>query len=60
MLRKKYIQISKSSMGALLFLVTKKDGKQPVVDYQKLNDITEKDSIPLPRIDDTLDQLIGF
>ena len=33
MLRKKYIQISKSSMGAPLFLVPKKDGKQPVVDY---------------------------
>ena len=27
MLRKKYIQISKSSMGAPLFLVPKKDGK---------------------------------
>ena len=59
MLRKRYIQISKSSMGALLFLFPKKDGKQPVVDYQKLNDVTEKDSIPLPRIDNTLDQLIG-
>ena len=33
MLRKGYIQISKSSMGAPLFLVPKKDGKQPVVDY---------------------------
>ena len=30
-----------------------------MVDYQKLNDATEKDSTPLPRIDDTLDQLIG-
>ena len=59
MLRKKCIRISKSSMGALLFLVPKKDSKRPVVDYQKLNDVTEKDSTPLPRIDDTLDQLIG-
>ena len=33
MLRKRYIQISKSSMGAPLFLVPKKNGKQPVVDY---------------------------
>ena len=33
MLRKKYIMISKSSMGAPLFLVFKKDGKQPVVNY---------------------------
>ena len=55
MLRKRYIQISKSSMGAPLFLVHKKNGKQPVVDYQKLNNVTEKDSTPLPRIDDTLD-----
>ena len=53
MLRKEYIQISKSSMGAPLFLVPKKDGKRPVVDYQKLNNITEKDSTPLPRIDNT-------
>ena len=55
MLRKEYIRINKSSMGAPLFLVPKKDGKQPVVDYQKLNNITEKDSTPLPRIDNTLD-----
>ena len=33
MMRKGYIRISKSSMRALLFLVPKKDGKQPVVDY---------------------------
>ena len=59
MLRKEYIRISKSSMEAPLFLVPKKDGKQPVVNYQKLNNITKKDSTPLPRIDDTLDQLIG-
>ena len=59
MLRKRYIWISKSSMGAPLFLVPKKDGKQPVADYQKLNNVTEKDSTLLPRIDDTLDQLIG-
>ena len=58
MLRKGYIRISKSSMGASLFLVSKKDGKQPVVDYQKLNNVTEKDSTPLPRIDNILDQLI--
>ena len=58
MLRKGYIPISKSSMGAPLFLVPKKDGKRPVVNYQKLNDVTEKDSTLLPRIDDTLNQLI--
>ena len=59
MLKKGYIRISKSSMGAPLFLVPKKDGKKPVVDYQNQNNVTEKDSTPLPRIDHTLDQLIG-
>ena len=58
MLRKEYIRISKSSMAAPLFLVPKKDGKQPVVNYQKLNNVIEKDSTLLPRIDDTIDQLI--
>ena len=57
-LRNGYIRISKLSMGAPLFLVPKKDGKQPVVDYQKLNDITEQDSTPLPRIDNILNQLV--
>ena len=55
MLRKRYIRISKSSMGVSLFLVPKKDGKRPVVNYRKLNNVTEKDSTPLQRIDDTLD-----
>ena len=59
MLRKRYIRISKSSMGAPLFLVPRKDGKQPVIDYRNLNNKTEKNSTPLPRIDHTLDQLIG-
>ena len=58
MLRKRYIRISKSNMGVPLFLVPKKDGKQPVVNYQNLNNIIEKDSTPLLKIDNTLDQLI--
>ncbi|GFX10686.1 retrovirus-related Pol polyprotein from transposon 412 [Trichonephila clavipes] len=29
------------------------------VDYRKLNDVTKKDSYPLPRIDDTLDTFSG-
>ena len=59
MLRKGYIRISISSMGAPLFLVPKKKVKRPVINYQKLNNVTEKNSTPLPRIDNTLDQLIG-
>ena len=30
------------------------------VDYQKLNEVTKKDSYPLPRIDDSLDTLAGM
>mgnify|MGYP002716422899 CR=1 FL=1 len=41
-------------------LVRKKDGSiRFCVDYRKLNGVTEKDSYPLPRIDDILDQLSG-
>lgn len=29
------------------------------MDYHKLNDLTKKDSYPLPRIDSTLDELAG-
>lgn len=29
------------------------------IDYHKLNDVTKKDSYPLPRIDDALDALAG-
>ena len=59
MLRKRYIRINKSSIGAPLFLVSKKDSKRPVVNYRKLDNVTEKDFTLLPKIDDTLDQLIG-
>ena len=38
----------------------KKDGSiRFCVDYRKLNEETKKDSYPLPRIDDILDQLSG-
>ena len=58
--RKNYIQIDKSSIRAPLFLVPKKDSKQLVINHWKLNKVTEKDSTPLPKINNTLDQLKSF
>jgi hypothetical protein len=41
-------------------IVKKKDStNRVVIDYRKLNNITKKDSYPLPRIDDALDKLGG-
>ena len=41
---------------APMFFIWKKDGTcQPVIDYQKLNDITIKDSYLLPCIDEMMD-----
>lgn len=41
-------------------VLVRKDGSiRFCVDYRKLNNVTVKDSYPLPRIDDILDQLSG-
>ena len=49
---------SSSLWASPILIVKKKDGSNRVViDYQKLNMITKKDSYPFPRIDNTLDQL---
>ncbi|GFX16047.1 retrovirus-related Pol polyprotein from transposon 412 [Trichonephila clavipes] len=54
------IEPSSSPWASPIVLVRKKDGsKRFCVDYRKLNDVTKKDSYPLPRIDDTLDTLSG-
>ena len=44
--------------AAPVFFVGKKDGtKRPVIDYRRLNDITIRDSYPLPRINQIMDQV---
>jgi hypothetical protein len=50
----------KCPMATPMFFVWKKDGtRQPVIDYCRLNDITIKDSYPLPRIDEMMDRIHG-
>ena len=47
-------------LAAPFFFIWKKDSTwQPVIDYQKLNDITIKDSLPLPCINETLEHMHG-
>ena len=54
------IEPSTSPWSSPIVLVGKKDGSTRFcVDYRKLNDVTHKDSYPLPRIDDTIEALAG-
>ncbi len=54
------IEESHSPWSAPVVLVWKKDGTHRFcIDYRCLNDVTIKDSHPLPRVDDTLDRLSG-
>ncbi|CAG5048976.1 unnamed protein product [Parnassius apollo] len=54
------IEPSSCPWCSTVVLVKKKDcSMRFCVDYRRLNDVTKKDSYPLPRIDDTLDMLRG-
>ena len=54
------IRKSMSPYAAPVVLVRKKDGSlRFCCDWRELNKVTKKDSMPLPRVDDTLDRLAG-
>jgi len=60
MLKGEVIQESVSPWASSVVLVRKKDGALCFcIDYRRLNAVTSKDTFPLPRIDDLLDQLKG-
>ncbi len=58
MMKRGVVQPSQSPWASPVVLVAKKDSSTRFcVDYRKLNAITKMDVYPLPRIDDSLDQL---
>jgi len=59
-LKKGFIQPSKSSCGAPILFVPKKDGSlRMCVDFRGLNKVTIKNRYPLPLINDLLDRMIS-
>ena len=59
-LAKGFIRPSRSSISHGVLFAPKKDGSlRPCIDYRKLNDITQKNRYPLPRIDELQDRLLG-
>jgi hypothetical protein len=61
MLNQGVIEPCSSPWASNVVLVKKEDGTiRCAIDYRKLNNITKKDTYPLPRIDSCLDALQGF
>src|SRR6267154_268113 len=59
-LRKGYIRVSNSPYASPFFFVKKNDGKQrPVQDYRRLNQITIRNTYPLPLIKELIRQLVN-
>jgi hypothetical protein len=58
--REKIIRPSQSPWSSPVVLQKKKDGSwRFCVDYRKLNEVTEKDNYPLPRVQEIFDTLTG-
>lgn len=58
MLDQSVITPSKSPWGSPVVLVNKRDGTTRFcVDYHRLNAVTKTEVLPLPRVDDSIDQL---
>ncbi len=57
-LANRFIRLSKSPAGALIFIVPQHNGVfQLYVDYQGLNNLTIKNRVPLPLVRNSLDRL---
>ena len=60
MLKSKVIQPSNSELASAPVLIQKWDGTvRWCVDYREINKATEKDSFPLPLVEDCIDTLAG-
>jgi hypothetical protein len=52
------IRLNHIEFGSPILFVRKGDGSLRLcIDYRGLNEVTRKDAYPIPRVDDTLDEL---